>query len=259
MTLVLSRIEGPIGTLILNHDAKRNILSEALTEAMFQVLEDFRARRLRVVILRAAPGVKIWSAGHDVKELPLTRRDPLAWNDPLRRIIRQITEFPAPIIAQIEGTVWGGGCELAVSCDITVATPEVTFAITPAKLGIPYNMTGLLNFMNAVPLPLLKEMAFGAQPVTAARLKDASVLNHLVPAEVIDGFVHDLATRIAANAPLSVTAMKESLRILASAHTIPPEGFERLQGLRRQVWDSQDYQEGLGAFLEKRKPEFIGA
>ena len=258
MSLVQQRIEGAIGTLIFDHDAKRNILSEALTDAMFHALEDFRARHLRVVILRALPGAKIWSAGHDVKELPLTRRDPLAWNDPLRRIIRQITEFPAPIIAQIEGTVWGGGCELAVSCDITVATPDVTFAITPAKLGIPYNMTGLLNFMNAMPLPLLKEMAFGAQPVTAQRLKEASVLNHVVPADAIDAFVGDLALKIAANAPLSVTAMKESMRILASAHTIPPEGFERLQGLRRQVWDSHDYQEGLGAFLEKRKPEFTG-
>ncbi|MEI7610752.1 MAG: methylmalonyl-CoA decarboxylase [Rhodospirillaceae bacterium] len=259
MTLVQQRIEGPVGTLVLDHDAKRNILSEALTEAMFHALEDFRARRMRVVILRAKPGVKIWSAGHDVRELPLTRRDPLAWNDPLRRIIRQITEFPAPIIAQIEGSVWGGGCELAVSCDITVATPEVTFAITPAKLGIPYNMTGLLNFMNAVPLPLLKEMAFSAQPVAADRLRDAFVLNHVVPVGEIDAFVRDLAFKIAANAPLSVTAMKESMRILASAHTIPPEGFERLQNLRRQVWDSHDYQEGLGAFLEKRKPDFIGA
>ena len=137
MDLVQTRVDGHVGTLIMNRTAKLNALSDALTEAMFDALEEFRARQVRAVILRAPPGVKVWSAGHDVSELPHTRRDPLAWSDPLRRIIRQIGEFPAPVIAQIQGSVWGGGCELALACDITVATPGVTFAITPAKLGIP--------------------------------------------------------------------------------------------------------------------------
>ena len=258
MSFVQQRIEGAVGSLILDNDAKRKALSDVLTEAMFRALEEFHARQVRVVILRAQPGAKIWSAGHDVRELPRSRRDPLAWNDPLRRIIRQITEFPAPIIAQIEGTVWGGAVELAIACDIIVATPEVTFAFTPAKLGIPYNMTGLLHFMNTLPYSLLKEMAYSAQPVSAARLREALVLNHVVPPEEIDGFVRDLAFKIAANAPLSITSMKESMRILASAHTIPPEGFERLQGLRRQVYDSHDYQEGVASFLEKRSPTYTG-
>lgn len=258
MELVTTRVEGHVGTLVMNRVRKLNALSDGLTEAMFEVLEDFRARGLRAVILRAAPGVKVWSAGHDVQELPHTRRDPLAWNDPLRRIIRQITEYPAPVIAQIEGSVWGGACELALACDIAVATPGVTFAITPAKLGIPYNMAGLLNFMNAVPFPLLKEMAFSGEPVEVERLWKAGVINHVVPADAIDGFTATLAGKIAANAPLAVTAMKESLRILAAAHTISPDGFERLQGLRRVVWDSRDYIEGLDSFLEKRPPEFTG-
>lgn len=258
MNLVTTAVDGRIGTLVMNRTAKLNALSEGLTDAMFEALEDFRAHGLRAVILRAPPGARVWSAGHDVQELPHTRRDPLAWNDPLRRIIRQITEYPAPVIAQIEGSVWGGACELALACDIAVAVPGVTFAITPAKLGIPYNMTGLLNFMNAVPLPLLKEMAFSAQPVGVERLWKAGVINHVVPVAEIDAFTADLAGKIAANAPLAVTAMKESLRILAAAHTISPDGFERLQGLRRVVWDSQDYIEGLDAFLDKRPPAFTG-
>ncbi len=256
--IVHRRIEGGVGTLIMDHYAKRNALSETLTGAMFQVLEDFRARRLRAVILRAQPGVKIWSSGHDVHELPHTRRDPLAYNDPLRRIIRQIAEFPAPVIAMIEGSVWGGGSELALACDITIAVPETTFALTPAKLGIPYNVAGLLNFMNVVPFSLLKEMAFSAQPVSAQRLADANVLNHLVPAADLESFTMALAKKIAANAPLSVTAMKESLRLLAAAHTMSPAGFERLQSVRRMVWDSKDYIEGIDAFLEKRPANFTG-
>jgi methylmalonyl-CoA decarboxylase len=258
MDLALVTTQGPVGILTMNRTAKLNALSEALTEAMLRGLERLQSERVRAVILRAAPGMNIWSAGHDVRELPHSGRDPLAWNDPLRQIIRQISEYPAPVIAQIEGTVWGGACELALACDISVATPNVTFAITPAKLGIPYNMAGLLNFMNVVPLPLLKEMAFTAQPVTVERLWKAGVINHVVPAERIAAFTLDLAHKIAANAPLSVTAIKESMRILAAAHTISPNGFERLQGLRRIVWDSKDYMEGLEAFLEKRPPAFTG-
>jgi methylmalonyl-CoA decarboxylase len=258
MTTILTEIDGPVGTIVMNRNQKLNALSDTLTEDMFQALEVFRTQRLRAVILRAQPGVRVWSAGHDVTELPHARRDPLAWSDPLRRIIRQITEFPAPVIALIEGSVWGGGCELALACDITVAAPKATFAITPAKLGIPYNMSGLLNFMNAVPLPLLREMAFTAQPVEAERLWSAGVINHVIPPDHIEAFTKEIAHQIAANAPLAVTAIKESLRILAAAHTISPDSFERLQGLRRTVWDSQDYIDGLDAFIQKRKPDFHG-
>ena len=120
-------------------------------------------------------------------------------------------------------------------------------------------MTGLLNFMNVVPLPLLKEMAFTAQPVAAERMWTAGVINHVIHQDRVDEFTLDIATRIAANAPLAVMAMKESLRILAAAHTISPDGFERLQSVRRVVWDSKDYIEGLDAFLERRLPVFTGA
>ena len=151
MALIETELRDAVGVVTMNNPAKRNALSEALTDAMHAALERFREQKARAVVLRAAAGSRIWSAGHDVHELPHTRRDPLAWNDPLRHIIRAITEFPAPIIAMVEGGVWGGACELALSCDLLVATADSTFAITPAKLGIPYNMTGLLNFLNAVP------------------------------------------------------------------------------------------------------------
>ena len=173
-------------------------------------------------------------------------------------LTRAIQEYPVPVLGLIEGGVWGGGCEVAMACDILVATPEATFAITLAKLGVPYNLGGLLTVMNMIPLPVAKEMLFTAQPIPAAQALNLGVVNYIKPAEEIEAFVYHLASQIVANAPLSISVMKEELRLLSSARSITPELFERIQGIRRTVYDSQDYQEGLNAFLGKRKPHFRG-
>jgi methylmalonyl-CoA decarboxylase len=258
MSLVIAELEDSIGTVTMNHLRKHNALNEMLIEEIIAALKHFKKHGARVVILRAPPGAKIWSAGHDVKELPLTRRDPLGWDDPLRMVIRQLETLPMPVIAMIEGGVWGGACEMALACDMIVATSDVSFAITPAKLGVPYNITGVLNFMNATSRMILREMAFTAQPISAARAERLGMINYVVEKEELEQRVHMLAQQIKQNAPLSISVIKEELRIMESAHSVTPRMFERLQGLRRAVYDSRDYQEGLSAFLEKRKPQFMG-
>jgi methylmalonyl-CoA decarboxylase len=258
MSLVLTEVQGTIGTIVLNNVQKRNALSEALIVEVTTALDSFREQGIRASILRAPTGAKIWSAGHDVGELPNRGRDPLGWSDSLRILIRAIQEFPAPIIALIEGGVWGGGCEVAMACDMLVATPGATFAITPAKLGVPYNLGGVLTLMNMIPLPVAREMLFTAQPIPAAQALNLGIINYVKPPEEIEAFVYNLAGHIVTNSPLSIAVMKEELRLLASAHAVTPELFERIQGLRRVVYDSHDYQEGLNAFREKRKPHFEG-
>jgi methylmalonyl-CoA decarboxylase len=258
MSLIVQDFKDEIGTIVLNNTTKRNALSHALIAEVMAALDDLRARKARAVVLRAPAGCKVWSAGHDIAELPNAGRDPLGWGDSLRILVRSIQKFPAPVIALLAGGVWGGACEVAMACDILVATPDTTFAITPAKLGIPYNLSGLLTLINAVPLPVAREMLFTAQPITAARALNFGVVNYVEPAEHIEAFVYELAEHIRKNAPLSVSVMKEEVRLLASAHAVTPELFEQIQGLRRIVYDSYDYQEGLNAFREKRKPEFRG-
>ncbi len=258
MSLTKIDQDGALTTITLCNQAKRNILSSDMIGGIMAGLNQARDSKSRTVILRAEPGCEVWSAGHDVSELPEAHRDPLGWSDPLRVIIRAIEDFPAPVIALIEGTVWGGACEVALACDMVIATPNATFAITPAKMGIPYNISGLLTMMNAMSIHVVREMAFTAQPIDAQRARALGIINHLVEADDISEFCVAMARGIEKLAPLAIAVMKEEMRVLASAHSITPRMFERVQGLRRQVYDSEDYHEGIRAFKERRAPNFTG-
>src|SRR5919112_1858581 len=258
MAYTTSEVTEFIGTITLDHERRRNALSHALVEEVITALNAFREAGVRVVILRAKPGAKVFPAGHDVADLPESRRDPLGWDDPLRQLVREIENYPGPVIAMVEGSVWGGATETVFACDLIVAAETATFAVTPAKLGLPYNVGGMLTFLNATGLKMAKEMTFTAQPIDAVRAERHGMINHVVPVPELEPFTWELVHQITANAPLSISVMKEQLRILAGAHPMTPQGFERVQRLRRVVYDSEDYRGGICAFKEKRKPEFKG-
>ncbi len=236
-----------------------NALSIALIDALAATLDAARPPAVRAVVIRARPGAQVFSAGHDVSVLPVNGRDPLTYNDPLRKVVRQIETHPSPVIAMVEGSVWGGACEVVFACDLVVASTEATFALTPSRLGVPYNMSGLLNILKVADLHLIKEMLFTARPVSAVRLGTYGVINAVVPEGELADETAAMAASICATSPLVNRILKEELRVLSNAHPLTPEAHERIQALRREVYDSDDYQEGIAAFKERRQPTFRGS
>lgn len=258
MPLITTSYSAHIGTITLNNAKTRNSLSNELLNEFIEALQHMEKRKARALIVRAERGVKVWSSGFDIRELPVPGRDPLSYNDPLEQLLRAIQVFPAPVIAMIEGSVWGGACDLTFICDIAIGCPSAAFAITPAKIGVPYNSTGILHFINVVGPRLAREMFFTAKPIGAERALQVGILNHLVPAEELESFTLKMAQQIAGNSPLAISVIKEQLRLLGNSHPLSPETFERIQGLRRKAYDSSDYIEGKNAFYEKRQPRFRG-
>jgi len=253
-SVVLTDVVGQVGIIIL---ADRAIGAE-MASRVIAALESLRARQVRAIVLRAAPGMDVWSAGHDIGELPPGKRDPLGYDDPLEELIRAVRTFPAPVVAMVHGTVWGGALDLVLSCDLAVADETASFAITPANLGLPYNITGLLHFQGRLPINVIKEMFFTAAPIDARKARQWLLINHLVPWDRLESFTLELAATMATKSPLAIAVIKEQLRVLSDYQPIAAQVYERVQGLRRQAYDSSDYLEGLEAFAQKRQPIFRG-
>ncbi len=118
MSLVLSKLENGIGTLTMNHDEHRNALSKALIGELMQACDALLRAKARVLVLRANPGAKVWSAGHDLHELREAGTDPLSYDDPLLILLRTIQGLSIPVVAMIDGGAWGGACDLAMKEEI---------------------------------------------------------------------------------------------------------------------------------------------
>jgi methylmalonyl-CoA decarboxylase len=172
--------------------------------------------------------------------------------------LRAIADFPAPVIAMAEGSIWGGACDLATVCDIIIGTKETTFAITPVRLGVAYNSSGIQHVIKVFGLHTAKEMFFTAKPISAEKAERMGALNHLVSSGEIEELTYKIAKSITFNSPLSVTTAKKQINAIAQSTSLSTSTFELIEELRMKAFKSKDFIEGKKAFLEKRHARFTG-
>lgn len=260
MTFVKQYVENRVSFIEMQNDAKLNCLSRELCEQIIEAINSTRDEDVFAIVLRAREGVRVWSAGHNVSELPKRERDPLSYSTYMEHLLREIQNAPVPVIALVEGSVWGGACDVCTVCDMIIADEGSTFAITPAKLGIPYNPSGLLHFIDTMSLNKAKEMFFTASPITAQDAYNMGWVNYVAKkGELKKTLDEKLLDKMRKNSVLAISVMKRQFSAFSRAGTnISPEIFEMMQAWRRKVYDSHDYQEGVHSFLEKRSPVFNG-
>jgi len=250
---------GLVRVLTVENRAKRNALDFRALEELEAALETAARDRVRCLLLRGA-GEDAFSSGFDLAEIALTSRRGERPDEAVERTADVLAALPCPTVAFLNGSAFGGGFELAVTCDLRVAREGIQLGMTPAKLGVVYPEGGLRRFLDLVGAARTRELFFTGRAVDAVTALAWGLVNQLLPAAGAEAAALELAAEIAANAPLSVQGMKRILRLLESAHERGLSGEERgeIADLRRLAFESADLQEGRRAFQGRRAPRFDG-
>jgi len=250
--------DGPLATLTFNRPDARNAMTWDMYEALVDACEQVdRDAAVRVLILRGAGG-RAFVAGTDIAQFQnfRDREDGLKYEERLDGVLDRIERVTKPTIALVEGVAAGGGCAIALTCDLRVATPESTFGIPIARtLGNCLSGATYSRLVDLIGPAAVKDLLFTGRLVGASEAQTLGLVTRIVPAGEIDETVRRLALDIAANAPLTVRATKEMIRrVLAKRRLAYGEDADLVE----LCYTSADFREGVTAFLAKRKPNWRG-
>jgi len=252
--------DGPIGWIVFNQPEKRNAVSQEMWQLMPEYVNDLsKDDAIRVVILRGG-GDKSFVSGADISQFKDKRKN-MADEEEYRRISARgqdsLTTLQKPLMAMIHGFCVGGGVGVALTCDIRIAADDARFGIPAARLGLGYHYRGMDKLMALVGPAYTKEIFFTARTDFSAQ--DAwrmGLVNQVVPKAELETFTRDYALKIAQNAPLTLRSAKETVNQLL--RPAADRDLALLDKLIADCFNSQDYQEGVKAFGEKRPPQFQG-
>jgi enoyl-CoA hydratase/carnithine racemase len=246
--------------LTISNPSKRGALDHPILDGIAEVLDALDPMIDRAVILRGEPGV--FSSGYDIGDIPadvLAERAEKLVAHPFTSAIDALDRCAVPVVAQLTGHTIGGGLELALACDLRIASDEIKLGMPPAKLGLVYSHTGLRRFLDAIGEPRTRELFLLGRYIDAATAEAWSLVNLVAPADGLEDAALDWATELAGNAPLSLQGNKRVLRaLLAHEGEVSPPVEQELIALRRACFLSDDFAEGVRAFGERRKAEWKG-
>jgi enoyl-CoA hydratase/carnithine racemase len=253
--LVLDHPGEHVARLTIDNPERRGALDHELLDALGEHTRTLEARCL--VIRGSGP---VFSAGYDIGNFDEGRFEEAAERlvaHPFQAALEALDAYPYPVIGQLNGHAIGGGLELALACDLRIAASGIKVGMPPAKLGLIYSHTGLRRFIDVCGVANTAELFYVGRNVDVARAERMGLVNEVVDPAELDERVLDLATEVAANAPLSLAGNKHVIRALRDRPLT--ENVEReLIELRESCFRSEDFREGVRAFAEKRKPRWQG-
>ncbi|HEY1596918.1 MAG TPA: enoyl-CoA hydratase [Thermoleophilaceae bacterium] len=253
---VLVRDEGPAARLTLNRAEKRNALSLDLMEELLGALKRVSADdEIRVIVLEGT-GVA-FSAGHDLGEM--IGRDVAFYQelfDKCTELMECIHRLPQPVIAKVEGIATAAGCQLVAACDLAVASDAARFATPGVNIGL-FCSTPMVPLSRAIGRKRALEMLLTGTPIDAATALEWGLVNRVVPAEAVEDEVQRLIGAIARSSPLTVSIGKEAFysQIELDEH----RAYDLTKAVMTMNAQTDDAQEGMSAFLEKRPPNWRGS
>lgn len=252
-SLTLYEVRNGIAVLTLNNPRRRNALSFAMMDEMLGHLENAENdSEARVVVIRAEGPV--FSSGHDLRELAEGDiEDQTILFARCTELMEAVRLLPKPVIAQVQGLATAAGCQLVATCDLAVASEDAGFATPGVDIGL-FCTTPAVAVGRAVPLKKTMEMLLTGQPIPASDALDAGLVNRVVPADRLKEETMALAAKVA-SAPMSTVSIGKPAFYRQMAMD-RPQAYELAQRVMVENLQTADAREGIGAFLEKREPQW---